>query len=248
MSPDAYVEMAQSESIHWWFRGRRAVVKTFLQPTLQASPRAGTARILEVGAGTGGNLALLRELGDVVATEMEPTARALASQKLGRPVLDGRLPDAMPDLGSDFDLVCMFDVLEHVQDDVGSLLRAAQYLRPGGRLVVTVPAHQWLWSTHDVRLHHQRRYSRQQLLARLREAGLSADRITYFNCFAFPAAVLARFADRFSGAHTAAGTKVPPPPVNAAMNALMRCEAALASSVGLPFGMSLLVVASPVGG
>jgi SAM-dependent methyltransferase len=125
------------------------------------------SRILEVGCGTGHNFPMLEQFGSVEAIEVDPAARAMAEQRLGRPVGSRRcrrLP-AWPTAA--FDLIGSFDVIEHIEDDRAALAGIARCLKPGGKFVMTVPAHQWMWSAHDVVNHHQRRYSK---------AGLSAVR------------------------------------------------------------------------
>src|SRR5690606_11865997 len=108
--------------------------------------------------------------------------------------------------------------------DEASLAAMRRLLKPNGRIVLTVPAHQWLWSTHDVDLHHMRRYSRELLKARIEQAGYRIEKLTYTNAALFPLAALARLADRLRGSGTASGLARPPAPVNAAMRALFSAE------------------------
>ncbi|ESJ10995.1 methyltransferase [Cupriavidus sp. HPC(L)] len=258
MSPQAYLEMAQTEADHWWFRARRDIVAAVLA---QLALPPGAA-ILEIGAGTGGNLDMLARFGTVSGLEMDAMARRLAVAKTaGRyPIADGRCPDTMPFRPGSFDLVCLLDCLEHIADDAGALLAVRGLLRPGGAALMTVPAHPWLWSRHDVFLHHQRRYRRTALSTRLGNAGLRVETLSYFNTVLFPLAVAARWHDRLRDALHArhpehgvpgeaggsTGTAMPPALLNALLYALFRSERLWLRHGTLPFGVSLLAVARAV--
>jgi len=240
MSPDAYLEMADTEASHWWFRGRREIVATILSGL--ALPRH--AAILEIGAGTGGNLAMLSQFGRVSAVEMDDTALRLAREKTGDAydLRHGKCPDQMPFAGRSFDLVCLLDCLEHIADDAGSLDCAATLLKAGGAVFITVPAYQWLWSAHDVFLHHQRRYSKRSLHALASRCGLHVERMSYFNTMLFPLAVAARMGDRLRGSCHATGAGLPAAPVNHVLRRVFRAERHWLARGSLPFGISLMAV------
>jgi SAM-dependent methyltransferase len=240
MSPDAYLEMAETEASHWWFRGRREIVATVLSSL--ALPRH--ASILEIGAGTGGNLAMLSQFGTVSAVEMDRTALRLAREKTGDvyDLRSGKCPDDMPFPEHTFDLVCLLDCLEHIADDAGSLDCAARLLKTGGAVFITVPAYQWLWSAHDVFLHHQRRYSKRSLHALARRCGMRVERMSYFNTVLFPLAVAARIGDRLRGSRQATGAGLPPEPINGALHRVFSTERHWLARGSLPFGISLMTV------
>ena len=238
MELDAYRKMAATEDEHWWFCGRRAIGEA----VIRGLDLPKDARILEIGAGTGGNIAMLEKFGEVEAVEMSDLARQIAWEKTGRNFLYGYLPDNIPVSPDSFDLVCLFDVLEHVAEDEASLVSMRRLLKPDGKIVLTVPAHQWLWSTHDVGLHHMRRYSRELLKERIERAGYRIDKLTYTNAALFPVAALARLADRLRGSNAASGQAMPPAPVNAAMKAMFSAESLIVPNASLPFGVSLLAV------
>ncbi len=195
MELDAYRNLAATEDEHWWFCGRRAIAEA----VIRGLDLPKHANILEIGAGTGGNIAMLKRFGEVQAVEMSVLARQIAREKTGRDFLDGYLPDNVPVPAGSVDLICLFDVLEHVAEDEASLVAMRGLLKPEGKMVLTVPAHQWLWSTHDVGLHHHRRYSRNLLKTRIEKAGYSLEKLTYTNAALFPLAALARLADRLRG-------------------------------------------------
>ncbi|WP_348782728.1 class I SAM-dependent methyltransferase [Mesorhizobium sp. KR9-304] len=240
MELDAYRSMAATEDDHWWFCGRRAIGEAVIRGL--GLPK--DAKILEIGAGTGGNIAMLERFGEVQAIEMSDLARRIAWEKTGRDFLYGYLPDNIPVSPGTVDLICLFDVLEHVEADEASLRSMRRLLKSTGKVVLTVPAHQWLWSTHDVGLHHMRRYSRSLLRQRIQAAGYSIEKLTYTNAALFPVAVLARLADRLRRSGPASGQAMPPAPVNAAMKAVFSAESLIVANASLPFGVSLLAVFS----
>jgi SAM-dependent methyltransferase len=239
MEPAAYREMAETEDRHWWFRGRRAIADRFIGQI--AGGRK--LKILEIGAGTGGNLRMLEKYGDLTAVEMVDAARRLAMEKTGKEIVSGFLPAGIPDIGRDFDLICMFDVLEHVEDDRAALRKIYELLKPGGYFVMTVPAYQWMWSRHDEYLHHFRRYTRPVLAKKLGQAGFSMQRASYTNMLLFPAALIVRFMDKLTkkgGADASTGSKLPPAPANGVLAALYSFEARLLRIGDLPFGLGLI--------
>lgn len=238
MELDAYRQMAATEDEHWWFCGRRTIAETVIAGL--GLPK--NASIVEIGAGTGGNIAMLERFGEVQAVEMSDLARQIAWEKTGREFFYGYLPDHIPVAPESVDLICLFDVLEHVDEDEASLAAMRRLLKPGGRIVLTVPAHQWLWSAHDVGLHHMRRYSRSQLRSRIEQAGYRVEKLSYTNAALFPVAIMARLADRMRGSGTPSGQAMPPKPINAAMKALFSAEKMILPNATLPFGVSLLAV------
>jgi len=240
MSPEAYLEMAETESEHWWFKGRRDVLRSALR-RLRLPPRA---RLLEVGSGTGGNLEMLAEFGSVCGLEMDETARTLTIRNWGGrfDIRAGHCPDDLPFDNEKFDLICFFDCLEHIADDTESLARMRSLLAPGGAIVVTVPACRWLWSAHDVFLHHYRRYSRASLMACAQSAGYRVESITYFNTLLFPLAVAARLVDRLFKRERSSGDAIPAPALNAALYTIFSAEHRWLEHGTFSFGVSLLTV------
>lgn len=231
-----FAAMRDAEAAHWWFAGRRRI----LASVLEQLPPAPGPRVLDAGAGFGGNVPLLERHGIVIA--VEPDGDAVHGAASRAPAVRAFFAPHLPFATASFGLVGLFDVLEHVPDDAAAAAEIARVLQPGGRLVMTVPAHPWLFGPHDTAHHHYRRYTRDGLRTVLAGAGLVVERCTFFNALLFPAAVLARMVSRLRG-DTAVTTTLVPPPGNALLTQLFGAERHLLRHVDLPTGLSLLAVA-----
>ena len=240
MERAVYDAMAELDQRHWWYVARRKVLADLIRR--EAHLPAG-ARVLEIGCGTGHNLEMLGEFGTVDALEVDETARALARERLGRDVFSAPLPSLDGIERGGYDMVAAFDVIEHIPDDKAALDGIARLLRPGGRLVVTVPAHQWMWSAHDVVNHHQRRYSKRALRQLIEGSPLKLDKIGYFNSLLFPVAIAERLASKLRGREDA-DLSLPPAPLNQALERIFAAERGLIGRVPLPPGLSLFALAS----
>ena len=236
-----YDRMAAHDSTHWWYRARRDILRDYL--TRYGNVPEG-ARILEIGCGTGHNLPMLAQFGDVDAIEIDPAARHIASERLGKPVGDAPLPDLPGMPRGAYDLVAVLDVVEHIEDDVAALKGMASLLKPGGKILIAVPAHQWLWSAHDVVNHHHRRYSKDSLVTAITAAGLTSRKLTYFNSLLFPLAAAARIAGRLTGRDDSDDSP-PAKPLNALFEAIFRLERHAVGRVPLTPGVSIVTLAEP---
>ena len=242
MDREAYDSLRDSQQKHWWFTGRRAVIRRLISNHI---PTSNQPAILEAGCGYGGNLSLLQEFGEVSAFEYDDDARQYASQTADIDVVPGMLPGGI-DMGSQrFEVIAMLDVLEHIEEDTASLITLRGLLKADGKIVITVPAFPWLWSKHDELHHHKRRYSRGSLAKTIADAGLELERIGYFNSLLFPLALaeraISKVADR-PASHTA-----PAKPVNAALAKTFGLEQYLIGKVPMPFGLSLFAIAKQAG-
>ena len=235
-----YDRMAELDERHWWYRARREILAAYLAREAGLTPGA---RILEVGCGTGHNLPMLGSFGRVDAIEVDGAARAIASRRLGHAVMDAPLPQLTGVPMHSYDLIAMLDVLEHVEEDRAALASLAQRLRPGGRILLTVPAHPWMWSAHDEVNHHKRRYTRRSLKAAVRDAGLRLEMLSWFNSLLFPLAAAARVAGRLTGKEDSDDT-LPPAPVNRLFETLFGLERYAIGRVPFPPGVSLAAIVS----
>jgi SAM-dependent methyltransferase len=238
MERAVFDRMAELDQEHWWFTARRRILAEVIGRVARPPKRA---RLLEVGCGTGHNLPMLAHFGDVDACELDDAARTLASERFGRSVQEARLPDLsmFPEAG--YDVVALLDVLEHVPKDRPALDAILTRLKPGGALVLTVPANKWMWSAHDVAHHHFRRYSRRQLKQLALAAGYRVELLSYFNTLLFPAVAAARIIGKLSG-KDAADDRMPSRAVNGLLDRLFGLEAGLIGRLPMPFGVSLIAV------
>ncbi len=230
MERQAFRAMAGVEGTHWWFVGRRAIIRSLIETRVRPEKRA---RILEAGCGTGGNLALLAEYGALEAFEYDELARDIARERSGIGVQPGHLPDGIAQLTGPFELIALFDVLEHLEQDEVSLRALSALLAPDGKIILTVPALQFLWSSHDDLHHHHRRYSKGRLRGVLERADLHVEFISYFNSLLLPAAIIQRVASRFSK-HEPVLDDLPPKAVNALLARIFAAERVLLSKMPLP--------------
>jgi SAM-dependent methyltransferase len=236
-----YDRMAAHDSTHWWYRARRDILADYLTREGQLPAQA---RILEIGCGTGHNLPMLAKFGRVEAIEIDPAAREIASQRLGQPVGSAPLPALTGVERGAYDLIAVLDVVEHIEDDVAALKAMAECLKPGGKILITVPAHQWMWSAHDTVNHHHRRYSKGSLEKAIAAAGLKSRKLGYFNSLLFPLAAASRIAGRLRGKDDSDDSP-PPKLVNAVFETIFRWERHLVGRVPLTPGVSIVTLASP---
>ena len=235
-----YEQMAELDERHWWYRARREVLAALIRRRVR--PPNGAA-ILEIGCGTGHNLAMLGQFGRVDALEVDAGARAVAEKRLGRPVISAPLPELKGVAERHYDMIGAFDVIEHIADDGAAIASIARRLKPGGKLVVAVPAHQWMWSAHDTVNHHHRRYSKRGLKRLITASPLKLEAIGYFNSLLFPLAVAQRLASRAAGKDNSDLT-LPPKPVNYALERGFAAERLLIGRIPLPPGLSLFAIGS----
>ncbi len=237
--------MLDVDEHHWWYRGRRRIIRA----ELDRLPLPPGASILDAGCGSGRTLEELVDYGQVAGLELNPDAAEVARGRGCGEVQVGRLEE-LPWPDESFDLITCLDVIEHTPDDRVALRELRRVSRPGAWLVATVPAYQALWSYHDEVNHHYRRYERLSLRSAMSEAGWELKRLTSFNTLLFGPAAFVRLAQRRVRRNGASQDEDPnfdlqigPAWLNGVLERPLKMEASwLARGRTLPAGLSLLAV------
>jgi SAM-dependent methyltransferase len=237
VEPEEYRRTADAEGRHFWFRELRWIWRGLL-----GTPTPGEVwRVLDAGCGTGANLAVLRDAHEAIGIDRSMLALDLARSKSAAPIACASIME-LPLRSESFDAVISTDVIYHraVPDDVAALREMRRVLRPGGRLVLNVPAFDSLRSAHDRAVHTARRYDRSMLKERLVAAGLEPVRVVYWNSLLLLPAVLTRLARRGG---EGSDITTPPEPINAVLTALGRVDAEIALTGLFPAGLSVAALA-----
>jgi SAM-dependent methyltransferase len=236
--------MLDVDEHHWWYRGRRRIIRS----ELDRLPLPTGARVLDAGCGSGRTLEELADYGDVYGIELEPDAAEVARSRGHGEVRVGRLEE-LPWEDDWFDLITCLDVVEHTPDDRVALRELRRVCAPGGWLVATVPAYPALWSLHDEANHHYRRYERRTLRQAALDAGWRVERMTSFNSLLLaPAAVVRLARRRRAPSDYRPEIALGPAWLNAALERPLRLEARwLAQGRTLPVGLSLMAVLENLG-
>ena len=243
MEHKLFHQMSQLEEVHWWFVGRRAILDALIKRL--ALPNHAT--ILEAGCGTGGNLAMLNHYGKVSGIEYDTIARELSVRRQIGTIVAGCLPNILPFREQQFDMVALFDVLEHLKEDIASLKALRSRLKSNGWLILTVPANPWMWSDHDVVHHHKRRYTLRHLCRVVKTAGYQITYVSYFNFLLFPLIAAIRISQKWQGKQEErSDLTLPSKFLNSVLTLIFSSEKyAVANRVSIPFGVSLILIARP---
>jgi SAM-dependent methyltransferase len=240
MNPEEYGQLMRLGETHWWFVGTRDILLSCVPEIKLPAGR----RILDVGCGSGLMMKRLAGTAAVFGIDIDEGAlehcRSIGLRRLSRADA-ARLPFG----DASFDLLVAADMLEHCEDDGAALENFFRVLAPGGHLLISVPAYNWLWSSHDVALHHKRRYTRGELVKKITAAGFKVERASYFNTILFPPAALVRITlGRLGGKSGGIKYNEGMKSLNRLLLGALRLEKRLLSKVSLPFGLSIVVLAS----
>jgi SAM-dependent methyltransferase len=229
--------LIESDASHWWFAAKAAVVRSLVA---RFAPWGAPA--VDLGAGAGGVTALLGgSRAPIVAIEGSRELTKACAAK-GLRAAQG-LASAVPARSGAFGSATLLDVIEHLADPCGALVEARRILAPDGVLVITVPAHRWLWSDADVFLGHVKRYTRRALRAELSAAGFDVLWCSHVFSWLVPAVAFRRLVR--SGGGPALGLEVDGTLVRSGARGLAALERAVTRVVRLPLGTSIACVASP---
>lgn len=251
MDRSAYDRWYELDDRHFWRIAKRELILELVLRHRPAPVEGQPLRLLDIG---GACTLLTRELGrfgEITMVEHDEQMARFAAETLGLPVRQGSLPDGLPaDLGGPFDVVTLIDVLEHIDDDVAAARAVRGLMRPGGLLMVSVPAVPLLWSEHDVSVHHKRRYMEKTLRPVLLAAGLEVERLTYHTSLLFPVVFAQRMWSRLRRGTTGRAeypVTVPPAILNRVFYSVMNFERRLLRAVDMPIGSSLVAICRRVG-
>jgi SAM-dependent methyltransferase len=248
MQAHTYSIMNEVEKGHWWFVGRRQIIRSFLKRimlTLIGGVGQEGIKILDVGCGTGANLEMLSEFGaaegvDVSAEALDfCRARGLENVKQGE-------AERLPYEDNAFDLVTGLDVVEHLDDDLAGLKEMRRVLRRNGRALLFVPAFMFLWGVQDDISNHRRRYTLDDLKQVVRQAGFEVERATYVNITFFAPILLGRLLMRVTGFRPASENNITIGFLNGVLGKILGAESLVLPHIGFPFGVSIICVARKV--
>lgn len=237
--------MFRLEDTYWWYVGMRRIVERLMHD-LDLDGTKPDLKVLDAGAGTGGSLVLLKRYGEVTSFDFAPAAAAMYRTRESGRVFVASV-DSIPIAPESFDLVTSFDVICQLPapNDQKALGEMARVLKPGGALVVRVPAFQFLHGPHDVVLHTYHRYSAQEMQGMLRDAGLQPIKVTYANTLLFPVALARRLISKVLRPRNPTDSDVRPVPgvLNWLLTGVLTAEAPIIQKVGMPFGLSVIALA-----
>jgi len=176
-----YDILFKNEEDHWWFRGRRKLLKEIFKKISRKTP----IKILDVGCCTGYNLHLLNKYGKVYGVDLEKKAVDYCHKRGFKTVKLLKNGLKLPFKKNSFDIITCLDVLEHIPEDEIYLKELYRVLKPKGKLILFTPAIKLLWSQLDVKSHHQRRYTKEELAKKAKKAKFNIKEINYFNYLLF---------------------------------------------------------------
>jgi len=252
MQQHTYAIMDEVEGSHWWFVGRRLILESFLksiESRLQAASReepakAGTQnaiRILDIGCGTGANLEMLSQFGEAEGVDVSDDALEFCRLK-GLNAQKG-LAERLPFDDGTFDLTTALDVVEHLDDDVAGLREMHRVTKKGGFSLIFVPAYMFLWGVQDDVSNHRIRYTKKQIVGRLKAAGYTIERATYANWTFFAPILAGRTLMRVTGIKPESENNVNISALNGVFGKLFGAERFWLKNFNFPFGVSIVIVA-----
>jgi len=232
----------QQEESHWWFAARSEIVRNIIERYGNLNPGD---TILDIGCGTGAILKELSKKYNVVGIDMSPLAIEY-SKKRGLTNVFEMTVQEFPRDKFNVKAVLLLDVIEHIDDDVDVLRNAREIVGKDGRIIITVPAYMWMWSSHDLVNHHKRRYTAKTLRDTLAKAGLEPVKLTYYNTLLFPLAAIRKLLGKSKTINEASqAVDQPGEFINNIFRSIFAAEKNIVTGMDMPFGVSLLAVVKP---
>lgn len=242
MNPEEYAQLFRLSENNWWFVGTRDI----LFSSIAGEPLHGT-RILDVGCGSGSMMKRSSQIGPVIGIDTSIGALKHC-HSIGFSSLCQGDAGKLPFKSSAFGLIIAADILEHCDDDEKVLAELHRVTASGGTLLISVPAHNILWSAHDIALHHKRRYARRELIRKAEDAGFTVNRSSSFNTILFAPVAMARLTWGKIRRRSSSGYEIKYHEnlrsLNRLMLAILRFERWFLGHGNLPFGLSILLLAS----
>ena len=241
MQQHTYSIMYAVEEHHWWFVGRRRILKSFVA-RIVAGLKTTKPQILDIGCGTGANLEMLAEFGDAQGVDVSAEALTFCRARGLDQVRQGEA-EQLPYEDSKFDLVTALDVVEHLDDDLSGLKEMRRVLHADGRALIFVPAFMFLWGVQDDISNHRRRYTLPGIKDVLQSAGFELERATYANITFFFPILLGRMLMRATGYRPASENNLTIGGLNGFLGSLFGAESTFLRYLNFPFGVSIICVA-----
>jgi len=242
MQQHTYAIMDEVEGSHWWFVGRRSILESFLdQIHSSLTTHRSPLRILDIGCGTGANLEMLSQFGEAEGVDVSEDALEFCRLK-GLKAQKG-LAETLPFDDETFDLTTALDVVEHLDDDVAGLREMHRVTKKGGYSLIFVPAYMFLWGVQDDVSNHRIRYTRKQIVERLKKAGYTIERATYANWTFFVPILTGRTLMRITGLKPASENNINVSALNGLFGKLLGAERFWLKNFNFPFGVSIVIVA-----
>jgi SAM-dependent methyltransferase len=240
MQQHTYAIMNRVEDSHWWFVGRRLILESFLKEIVQKLKKQNP-KILDIGCGTGANLEMLAQFGESEGVDVSDDALEFCKAK-GLKAHKG-LAEKLPFADESFDLVTALDVVEHLDDDIAGLREMNRVLRKDGRALMFVPAFMFLWGVQDDISHHRIRYTKRQIVERVRQSGFEIERATYANITFFAPILTGRALMKLTGIKPESENNITIGALNGFLGKLFGAERFWLKNFNFPFGVSIVIVA-----
>jgi len=242
MRTELFLEMKNLEKDHWWFRARREIISDFLIRYIGKKNKV--AQALDIGCGTGFNMKVLLNYAEVV-DGLDESEWVIDFNKKDNPnfkIFKSKFPDFNQE--SQYQLITLFDVLEHIENDIMAIKQIEKMLKPGGKVLFTVPSFTFLWSKHDILFGHYRRYCKKELKKIImNNTNLEIMKISHFNTFLFPIVVFFRIIKKiFKLKGDNSDFFYLPNWLNNLLAKIFGAEKSFLRFINFPFGVSIICV------
>lgn len=240
MDSHEYELMYQVEEHHWWYRGMASITRAMFERWI----RSNGLKILDAGCGTGAAMTTyLTDYGEITGVDLYPQALEYCRKRNASRLARASVTD-LPFASASFDLVTSFDVLyeQAVSSDRKALNEFFRILSPGGRVLLRLPAYDWLRGQHDRVVHTKQRYTKKLVRELLEQCGFVVEHLTHANTLLFPLAVLKRLSEKIFSPAEASDLSLSTGFLNNTFRYILSSEAPMAAHIGLPYGLSLFAV------